>query len=119
MARLVPKAPKRGPNTIANLSKAEEVFARAWARSPVPEHPMVRELKFHEERRWRADFAWPSAMLMLEIDGRGRHDSVGGQRKDFEKNNEAVRLGWRVLHVQAMQVKQVAAWVAMVKEMLR
>lgn len=103
---------------IAKLElSAELMFAQAWEREHDPT-PMVRELVFHPTRKWRFDFAWQTHRLALEIDGRGRHDRVMGQREDFAKMNEAVRLGWRVLHVQAMQKKLAPEWVALVREVL-
>lgn len=96
---------------------AELMFAQAWERAHNPT-PMLREHKFHPTRGWRFDYAWPAHKLALEIDGRGRHDRVMGQREDFEKMNQAVLLGWRVLHVQAMQKKLAPEWVAMVREVL-
>lgn len=77
------------------------------------------EYKFHPERKWRFDFAWPAwtdypdfdkengilpktrGNLAIEIQGgtftRGRHSRGAGQHNDYEKMNEAQRLGWRVL----------------------
>ncbi len=64
--------------------------------APVPEH------EFHPTRKWRFDWAWPSEMVALEIDGGawtgGRHTRGQGFVDDQEKRNEAVLLGWRVLH---------------------
>ena len=31
--------------------------------------PPVTEYRFHPERRWRADFAWPEKKLLVEVDG--------------------------------------------------
>ena len=77
---------------------------------PTPE----REYKFHPKRRWRLDFAWPSLMLAVEIEGGvwsgGRHTSGVGFTSDCEKYNEAVCLGWRVLRVTGSQVKDLQAF---------
>lgn len=79
---------------------------------------LVREYRFHPERRWRFDFAFPSQRLGIEVDGRGRHQSVDGVRKDCEKGNAAVLLGWRVLRFPATDRKQAGEWAAMVVEAL-
>ena len=64
---------------------------------PVP----VSELKFHEKRKWRLDFAWPEYKLALEVEGGihtgGRHTRGVGFTKDMEKYNELTRMGWRLI----------------------
>lgn len=58
----------------------------------------VREYKFHPDRKWRIDFAWPSHKLAIEIEGgvwtRGRHIRGKGFLNDMEKYNELARMGW-------------------------
>jgi hypothetical protein len=77
---------------------------------PIPQY------LFHETRKWRFDFAWDqwlgfskNPLVALEIDGGiysgGRHTRGAGYRKDQEKMNEAVIIGWRVLHCQPCDVK--------------
>jgi very-short-patch-repair endonuclease len=62
-----------------------------------------REYKFHPKRRWRLDFAWPEIKLAVEIQGgvhsrkRSGHTTGAGVQRDYDKNNAAVLLGWRVL----------------------
>lgn len=64
---------------------------------------MVAEHKFHPERKWRFDFAFPSRMVAVEIDGGvhtgGRHTRGKGYEKDCEKLNAATSMGWRVLRL--------------------
>ena len=76
---------------------------------PEPE----REYRFAPPRRWRFDFAWPAAMLALEVEGgvwsTGGHTSGKGFTDDCEKMNEALIRGWRVLRVTGQQVKSGAA----------
>ena len=61
----------------------------------------VTEHRFHPERKWRFDYAWPDAKVALEVEGGvwtgGRLTSSAGFLKDMEKYNAAARLGWRVL----------------------
>lgn len=58
------------------------------------------EYRFHLERRFRFDYAWPEQLIALEVDGgvwtRGRHTRGSGFMRDQEKTNLAALLGWRV-----------------------
>jgi very-short-patch-repair endonuclease len=62
----------------------------------------VDEYRFHPTRRWRFDFARPDIKLAIEIDGgiwtSGRHSRGKGMLADMEKGNQAVALGWQILH---------------------
>jgi very-short-patch-repair endonuclease len=89
-------------------SAAEEVFA-AVMRTKCGE-AAEREYRFHPTRKWRFDFAWPAYKVAVEIDGRGRHQTVDGVRKDCEKHNEAVILGWAVLRFPATDKGKVFQW---------
>lgn len=83
-------------------SHLEDTFLTYWRQiapdAPAPE----REYKPSAIRRWRCDFAWPDKMLALEVQGGtwtgGRHSRGNGQRADYEKHNELVLMGWRVLY---------------------
>jgi very-short-patch-repair endonuclease len=83
----------------------------AWQLEGTPGiPPWVRELRFHDTRQWRFDFAWPQSMLALEIEGgewsQGRHVRGGGFGADCEKYNAAAVLGWRVLRVTGRMVER-------------
>jgi len=73
----------------------------------------TRQYRFHPTRRFKADFAWKAQSLLLEVDGgvweQGRHNRGAGFIRDQLKRNEAVLLGWRVLHVVPADVKSGAA----------
>jgi hypothetical protein len=77
------------------------------------------ELKFHPERRWRFDYAWPALKIALEVEGGiwsgGRHTSPQGFVKDMAKYNAAACLGWRVLRVAPKDLLTLAT-AKMVKE---
>lgn len=77
------------------------------------------EHRFHPNRQWRFDFAWPAAKIALEVEGAtfagkpcphcgqrkgGRHNSGTGFRADIEKYNAAAALGWRVLRCEPKQL---------------
>jgi hypothetical protein len=78
----------------------------------------VLEHRFHSERRWRFDVAWPEQRIAVEIDGggwtAGRHSRGAGMRTDCEKLAAALLGGWRVLRVMPEHVSsgQAAAWAA-------
>ncbi|HEU4582487.1 MAG TPA: hypothetical protein VFS67_29720 [Polyangiaceae bacterium] len=84
------------------------------------------EFRFHPTRGWKFDFAFPSHKLAIEIQGRargnpdapGRHQTVDGIRRDCEKNNAAVALGWRVLYFPATDKQKARQWVELVQETL-
>lgn len=76
----------------------------------------VKEFKFHPDRNWRFDFAWPEKKLAVELEGgiwnKGRHMRPEGFIEDCNKYNAASLLGWKVLrfterHIKSMQaIKQ-------------
>ena len=79
------------------MSKAEDLFAAMWSEHVTGWEP-ERQWRFHPARRWRFDFAWPGVKLAVEIDGFGfGHQKIGAIKSNAEKQNAAVRLGWRVL----------------------
>lgn len=84
---------------------------------PAPE----REYRFHGQRRWRFDFAWPDQMLAVEIEGgiwtNGRHTRGSGYEADAEKYNAAAELGWTVLRFTPRFVRSGEA-LAQVKRVL-
>jgi len=79
---------------------------KIYSGGTVPEP--VRELRFHETRRWRFDFAWPYLMIAAEIEGGqwvdGRHTRGAGYANDAEKYNAATEMGWRVFRFATSMV---------------
>jgi hypothetical protein len=75
------------------------------------------EFRFHPSRRWRFDYAWPSFLLAVEVDGggfvSGRHSRGLGMEKDAEKFAEAAILGWTVLRSTPRQIQNgvVLTWI--------
>lgn len=78
---------------------------------------LVPELqhRFHPERKWRFDFAFPAELVAVELDGgifaaengqvAGKHARGVGRMKDYEKRNAAAELGWFVLCYGPPQVR--------------
>lgn len=94
-------------------SLAEDVFHLAWSTAAMDGKRLpllVREYQFHEDRRWRFDFAVFAKRdkcrkgWAIEIEGEGRHRSYMGFRRDCEKYNAAAAMGWTVLRVPASAV---------------
>jgi len=100
----------------------EEAFLTQtkWAGLPGP----VREYKFHPTRNWRADFAWPAYLILVECQGLtwvpGEGHARGSQyEKDVEKHNQAVRLGWKVFWITTtMLSNDPASFMEMLGEMM-
>lgn len=69
----------------------------------------IAEFMFAPPRKFRADFCWPEAMLILECDGgiwtQGRHTRGSGFLRDMEKLNLAAILGYRVIRVTPKEMK--------------
>ena len=88
------------------MSELEEAFARQveWLKMPAPR----REFAFHPTRRWRFDFAWPTLLIAVEVEGgtwiTGGHSRGAGFDRDAVKYNEAALLGWLVLRVTGNMV---------------
>lgn len=128
------------------VSRLEELLYNQIVSNGLPDP--VREYKFHKTRRWRADFAWPDRMLIVEVEGGtygnrvicnlchkpvmqrtgagklipvftgGRHNSASGFEADAEKYNTAQISGWRVIRVTGKMIKSGAA-IEFIKEMLK
>jgi very-short-patch-repair endonuclease len=95
------------------ISLAEEGLYRALQRvAPESGWDLCREHVFHSTRKWRFDLAFPSVKLAIEVDGRGRHQTVTGVRADHEKQNAAIALGWKVMRFPATDKKFVMRWAA-------
>ena len=108
-------------------SLAEEAFAAAWARNPLAGFTIHREHVFAAPRKWRFDFvirldsgffAPISNCCAVEIEGRGRHQTVVGVRNDCQKYNAALLAGWRVLRFPATDKAHADDWVHTVHALL-
>lgn len=73
-----------------------------FCRKQLGEAP-AKEYVFHPVRKWRFDYAFPSAKIALEVEGGvytgGRHIRPKGFLGDVDKYNAAAVMGWRVLRV--------------------
>ena len=85
------------------MSKFEDELAFQIKAAHLPEPK--RQYKFHEDRQWKADFAWTEHQyrIILEVDGGvfsgGRHTRGAEYTKDRKRDNEATLRGWTVYRV--------------------
>lgn len=84
----------------------ELLFRIKAARLPMPEP----EYRFHPERKWRFDFAYPQRKIAIECEGavwtRGRHTRGSGFIADCHKYNSAALLGWIVLRYPRCMIRE-------------
>lgn len=97
-------------------SMLELMLLNRILRTGLPEPE--KQFRFCATRRWHADFAYPSAMLLIEVDGGswngGRHTRGAGFENDCEKLSHAAMLGWRVIRVTGKQIEsgEAVRWIA-------
>lgn len=88
-------------------SAIEEMLALHIRLNKLPEP--AREYRFHPDRKWRFDFAFPDRKIAAECEGgtwvQGRHNRGAGYEADLEKYNAAALAGWLVLRFTKAQVK--------------
>ena len=81
---------------------------------------VVKELKFHDKRKWRSDFAIPSLKILIEIEGavwtNGRHTRGKGFINDMEKYNTATALGWRLIRILPNDYESALKFIKMIIE---
>ena len=85
---------------LPRINQGEEA-ALFWCRALKLPDP-VRNYLFHATRRWEIDLAWPDLKVGLEVQGgiwrvgMGAHSRPANIRRDMEKHNALLDLGWRV-----------------------
>ena len=90
------------------MSDLENTFETQVKQHSLPDP--IREFPFALQcgRKFRFDFAWLDAKIAVEIQGatyrKGAHSTGTGLARDFEKNNLAVSLGWRVLYFDSKMI---------------
>ena len=112
---------RKNPNS--QKSKLEKKFRIYWRKYYYSLRCKPKlEYTFHPTRKWRFDFAWVKQKLAVEIHGgifiRGGHNRGMQMTKDYEKQREAVRLGWRVLPFGTWDCNDMQAVVQLVAEVL-
>lgn len=86
-------------------SELEADFLKLFNSYKLP--PPVLQYVFHPNRLWRFDFAWPKALLAVEVQGVSStqhpvtgpmHNSIHRMGQDYEKHNTALLFHWRILY---------------------
>ena len=92
---------------MVTQSELEELFAFQVKATGLPEPE--REAAVIPGRKFRFDFCFREARLLIEINGgtftKGAHSTGQGIARDYEKANLAVLHGWRVLTFDGKAVK--------------
>ncbi len=99
------------------MSQAEKCLAAALAADPLPGWDLTAQHRFHPERKWSFDFAFPSQKLAVEVEGR-YHKTHAGHLSDCEKFNEATLQGWRILRFPSSQMRRAPEWAMLIKAVL-
>ena len=96
------KPPIVGTSNDAMARRFEELWRMLGGAELVKEH------RFHPERKWRFDYAHLPTKTAIEINGGvwsgGRHNRGAGYLRDREKVNTAQMLGWKVFELGTGQV---------------
>lgn len=89
------------------MTKPETDILLTWLEQLEFPKP-VTEFRFHPERKWRFDIAWPDQKIALEIEGgvwiQGRHVRGKGYLSDLDKYNSASVLGWMVIRIDTSRI---------------
>lgn len=123
-ARRLGALPKAKPKTeaqkalmLAGWGQWESVLATKIQNARF-QKPYFRQYPFLSGRKFRADFAFPEQMLLIEVDGglyiQGGHSRGAARESDLERDALAMLAGWRTLRVSPRHVKdgRAIAWIA-------
>lgn len=78
-------------------SALEPMLARALELHGLPPPVLQFEVRVGGRFVARVDFAWPSRMVIVEVDGFHAHATAAALGHDLHRQNELVALGYRVL----------------------
>jgi very-short-patch-repair endonuclease len=107
------KENSRSANKVAGKrNKTKEWISKnLWAWAQANKLELLTEHKFHPERKWRFDWAFPSHMIAIEYEGlmseKSRHTTISGFTGDADKYNAAQQLGWKVFRYTAKNYKSI------------
>jgi very-short-patch-repair endonuclease len=91
------------------VSKSQLEDRLCWQLTAAGLPAPVREFRFHPERRFRADLAYPAIKLLIEIEGgiwmrKSGHNTGSGITRDIEKGNLMTILGYRLIRVTSKMI---------------
>ncbi|MDQ3985560.1 MAG: endonuclease domain-containing protein [Actinomycetota bacterium] len=103
----------RLPDETPRESELERAFDRFVIKPHALERPAFQfEVFAQREFVARVDFAYPDALLGIEVLGWKGHSGRAAWQRDLERNNRLTRLGWQVLYFTWLDVTQRASSVA-------
>lgn len=125
----MPRKTHAHPPDTSRLAKArlrkleaatKQGMFKAWCRENGLPEP-VPEYRFHGDRKWRFDYAFPVQRVAIEVHGgvyrQGHHTRGKGFLDDREKMAEAQVAGWKVFevapsgkHPNTLYSPQLLAW---------
>lgn len=80
------------------------------------------EYKFHPERKWRFDYAYPKKKIAFEYEGlfsrKSRHTTKSGYTEDCRKYNAAIAMGWKIFRITAPMMNE-GATIDLMREVLK
>ncbi len=106
---------------LPHSDRADELITIITVLRPSLLDGLVREYRFHPDRRWRFDVAFPRYRVAVEVDG-GQWMSGGGRHNtnaDREKLNTAAMHGWLVLRVSPSMLAMPERIIDMIEQTLR
>jgi very-short-patch-repair endonuclease len=90
----------------AERERHETALATVLHQAGLPEPE--RQFRYADDRKWTADFCYPAARLLIEVQGGvwsgGRHTRGAGYERDRVKYFEAQLRGWRVIEVTPVMI---------------
>lgn len=104
----------RGRYKRADEDEADRLFLFQCQQLKLP--PVFAQWRFQNSecpdnarRKWRTDFVFKDFKLMVEIDGgiwiKGAHGNPADIIRNMRKGNDAILLGYHVLHFTPAEVK--------------
>lgn len=103
------KGKKKGKRKIEDCDQVKWMWGQLAWWSITENVEVVREFKFHDERKWRFDFAIPAHKIGIEYEGlnseKSGHTTLSGYTGDTDKYREASILGWILLRYTVKNYK--------------
>ncbi|MGC1852998.1 MAG: DUF559 domain-containing protein [Solirubrobacterales bacterium] len=93
------------PDTKRTRSEMERMFLRMCERAELP-RPEVNVLLRVGNARYRPDFLWREAGLIVEADGRRYHDTDSAFQSDRRREQRLQLAGWRVSRCTWEQIER-------------
>lgn len=99
----------------ARINRADPAKARFEQFLSDNKVEFIKELKFCKDRKFRFDYAIPSLMIAIEIEGglfvKGRHSNPLGMKNDMIKYNLAALHGWTVIRFPMDELAKWHDWI--------